>query len=248
LARALEEFATYIDNNAGGIVNHGERQRCGERISTGFGESTINQLVAKQFVKKQQMRWTPRGPHLLPQIRVQALNGDLHGVFERWYPGLGRNRKEVSSSTGSCVFGVQHSPLAAEFVAYAQANRARAIHRDGFDVVIVIGEQLSARIAQIFAVRLHAPAVFPDAKRSLIGREGSKVIHRGVALRVEDRRDGGTRERVRLMHRSDLEKRSQAVEGDLVSGADGALKGRRAGEWTAERSAKICDLRAIRIL
>jgi hypothetical protein len=36
LARALEEFATYIDNNAGGIVNYGERHRCGERISTGF--------------------------------------------------------------------------------------------------------------------------------------------------------------------------------------------------------------------
>jgi hypothetical protein len=89
LARAFEEFATYVDNNAGGIVNYGERHRCGERISTGFVESTINQLVAKRFVKKQQMRWTPRGAHLLLQIRVQALNGDLHGVFERWYPGLG---------------------------------------------------------------------------------------------------------------------------------------------------------------
>jgi hypothetical protein len=89
-ARALEEFATYIENNASGIVNYGERYRCGERISTGFVESTINQLVAKRFVKKQQMRWTPSGAHLLLQIRVQALNGDLHGVFERWYPGLGR--------------------------------------------------------------------------------------------------------------------------------------------------------------
>jgi hypothetical protein len=54
----------YIDNNASGIVNYGERHRFGERISTGFVESTINQLVAKRFVKKQQMRWTPRGAHL----------------------------------------------------------------------------------------------------------------------------------------------------------------------------------------
>jgi hypothetical protein len=52
LARALEEFSTYINNNASGIVNYGERHRCGERISTGFVESTINQLVAKRFVKK----------------------------------------------------------------------------------------------------------------------------------------------------------------------------------------------------
>jgi hypothetical protein len=36
LARALEEFGTYIDNNAFGIVNYGGRHRCGERISTGF--------------------------------------------------------------------------------------------------------------------------------------------------------------------------------------------------------------------
>jgi hypothetical protein len=48
--------AVHIDNNASGIVNYGERQRCGERISTGFVESTINQLIAKWFVKKQQMR------------------------------------------------------------------------------------------------------------------------------------------------------------------------------------------------
>jgi hypothetical protein len=93
LARALEEFATYIDNNASGIVNYGERHRCGERISTGFVESTINQLVAKRFVKKQQMRWTPRGAHLLLQIRVQALNDDLHATFKHWYPDL-RHRQE----------------------------------------------------------------------------------------------------------------------------------------------------------
>jgi hypothetical protein len=32
LSRALEGFATYIDNNFGAIVNYGERRRCGERI------------------------------------------------------------------------------------------------------------------------------------------------------------------------------------------------------------------------
>jgi len=83
LLRTLEEFGTYIDNNASGIVNYGERYRCGERISTGFVESTVNQVIAKRFVKKQQMRWTPRGAHLLLQIRVQAINDDLHTAFQR---------------------------------------------------------------------------------------------------------------------------------------------------------------------
>ncbi|MEO7206595.1 MAG: hypothetical protein ABI356_09565 [Steroidobacteraceae bacterium] len=41
LSRALEEFGAYIQNNASGIVNYGERYRCGERISTGLVESTI---------------------------------------------------------------------------------------------------------------------------------------------------------------------------------------------------------------
>jgi hypothetical protein len=87
LARGLDEFGTYVDNNSGSIVNYGERYRCGERISTGFVESTVNQLLAKRFVKKQQMRWTPRGAHLLLQVRAKVLNGDLEAAFERWHPG-----------------------------------------------------------------------------------------------------------------------------------------------------------------
>jgi hypothetical protein len=42
LSRALEEFGTYIDNNAGAIVNYGERHRCGERISTGFVDQSAH--------------------------------------------------------------------------------------------------------------------------------------------------------------------------------------------------------------
>lgn len=88
LARAVEEFATYIDNNASGILNNGECHRCGERISTGFVESTINQLIAKRFVKKQQMRWTPRGAYSLLKVRTRVLNQQLRGAFERWHSRL----------------------------------------------------------------------------------------------------------------------------------------------------------------
>jgi len=37
--------------------------------------------------KKQQMRWSPRGAHLLLQVRTRVLNNDLAGGFARWYPG-----------------------------------------------------------------------------------------------------------------------------------------------------------------
>lgn len=52
-------------------------------------ESAVNQMISKRFVKKQQMRWTPRGAHLLLQVRTQVLNDELRSSVERWYPGFG---------------------------------------------------------------------------------------------------------------------------------------------------------------
>ena len=76
MLRYVRELDTYIDNNARFIVNYGERYRNGERISTGFVESTINQVVSKRMVKKQQMQWTPKGAHLRPRSR-NGKNRDL---------------------------------------------------------------------------------------------------------------------------------------------------------------------------
>jgi hypothetical protein len=58
LATGLAEFEIYIRNNQEFIPNFGERYRQGETISTAFVESTINQVVSRRFVKKQQMQWT----------------------------------------------------------------------------------------------------------------------------------------------------------------------------------------------
>ena len=49
-------------------------------------ESTVNALIAKRMVKSQQMRWTPRGAHLLLQIRSRVLNGDLNHALLRHTP------------------------------------------------------------------------------------------------------------------------------------------------------------------
>ena len=51
----MTEFETYIRNNREFIPNFGERRRQGETSSTAFVESTINQVVSRRFVKKQQM-------------------------------------------------------------------------------------------------------------------------------------------------------------------------------------------------
>jgi len=97
LLKAVQEFHTYITNNAGFIPNYGERYRHGERISTGLVESTVNQVISRRFYKKQQMQWTKRGAHLLLQTRVKTLHQALGAVFQRWYPDLQREEAPLAA-------------------------------------------------------------------------------------------------------------------------------------------------------
>lgn len=82
------EMWTYIDNNRHIIPNYGEKYRYGETITTAFVESTVNEVIAKRMVKKQQMQWTHEGAHYMIQTRTAVLNGELASYFEQWYPGF----------------------------------------------------------------------------------------------------------------------------------------------------------------
>ncbi len=84
----MREFNGYIIANENYIVNYGDRYRNGETISTAFVESTVNEVISKLFVKKQQMRWTKVGAHNLLQVRTQMLNDDFYQLFCKWYPGM----------------------------------------------------------------------------------------------------------------------------------------------------------------
>src|SRR5512135_2162809 len=64
LLKAVSEFHHSIEVNQAFIPNYGDRYRHGEAISSAFVESTVNQVISKRMVKKQQMRWTQRGAHL----------------------------------------------------------------------------------------------------------------------------------------------------------------------------------------
>ena len=88
LLKAVREFRGYIEANQNFIPNYGDRYRHGETISTAFVESAINQVLSKRFVKKQQMRWTDRGAHLLLQVGTRVLNEDWRSTLSRWYPGM----------------------------------------------------------------------------------------------------------------------------------------------------------------
>jgi hypothetical protein len=88
LLKAVHEFRHYIEANQSSIPNYGDRYRHGEAIASSFAESTVNQVVSKRMVKKQQMRWTERGAHRLLQVRTRVLNEGLRATFQGWYPGM----------------------------------------------------------------------------------------------------------------------------------------------------------------
>jgi hypothetical protein len=64
LLKAVEEFHTYINDKAGFIPNYGERYHHGERISTGFVKSTVNQVTELHKTEP-----TPRIPHQMDRLR-----------------------------------------------------------------------------------------------------------------------------------------------------------------------------------
>ena len=88
LRKSVDEFHTYVRCNASTIANYAERHRYGERVSTAFAESTVNTVVGKRFTKRQQMRWSKPGAHLMLQTRTRVLDDTLRAKFQSWYPGL----------------------------------------------------------------------------------------------------------------------------------------------------------------
>ncbi|ANB77710.1 hypothetical protein AYM40_35590 (plasmid) [Paraburkholderia phytofirmans OLGA172] len=104
LEKAAREFRTYIGANQAFIPNYGDRYRHDETISTAFVESTVNYVVSKRFVKKQQMRWTQRGAHLLLQ---NPCAGPERRSAENLRPLVSRN--ETGRTCGAKGGGIEVS-------------------------------------------------------------------------------------------------------------------------------------------
>jgi hypothetical protein len=103
---SAEEFHPYIEHNGGFIPDDGEHYCAGERISTGFVESIVNQVISKRFCRKQRMAWTPCGAHLLLQIRMLALNGGWEATFREWCPGFRTSPQPMTARPP----GIKRSP------------------------------------------------------------------------------------------------------------------------------------------
>jgi hypothetical protein len=73
----VRDLFAYLQSNEGALVAYGKRHRAGKLISTALAESAVNQVINARMCKRQQMRWSPRGAHLLAQVRCAVINGDL---------------------------------------------------------------------------------------------------------------------------------------------------------------------------
>ena len=88
LTHTLLETIRYLELNADSMPDYGKRYRAGQRISTGFVESAVNEIVAKRMVKKQQMRWNRYTVQRFLDVRIHVLNGSLEDAFRHWHKGF----------------------------------------------------------------------------------------------------------------------------------------------------------------
>ena len=87
VARLLGGLETYVSGQSGIIIDYATARRCEEPISTAITESTVQWLLHRRMNAQQQMRWSPRGAHLMLKVRTSVVNGIFdrdYAVAERW--------------------------------------------------------------------------------------------------------------------------------------------------------------------
>ena len=82
--RALE---TYVSGQSELIIDYATARGTDEPISTATTESTVQWLLHRRMGANQQMRWSPRGAHLMLKVRTSVVNGTFNKnsvTAERW--------------------------------------------------------------------------------------------------------------------------------------------------------------------
>jgi hypothetical protein len=88
LGKALLDTIRYLERNGDSLPNYGQRHHEKRRISTGFAESAVNEIVSKRMIKKQQMRWNRYTVQQFLEVRIHVLNDTLENAFRHWHKGF----------------------------------------------------------------------------------------------------------------------------------------------------------------
>jgi hypothetical protein len=82
----LIDLRDYLISNQRNLTNYGKARRDGLRMSSAPAESGMNHLVNQRMGKRQPMRWSADGAHLLLQVRCASLDHRLERLFREWFP------------------------------------------------------------------------------------------------------------------------------------------------------------------
>ena len=83
----LRGLETYVSGQSELIIDYATARGTDEPISTATTESTVQWLLHRRMGANQQMRWSPRGAHLMLKVRTSVVNGTFnmdHATAERW--------------------------------------------------------------------------------------------------------------------------------------------------------------------
>ena len=83
----LRSLETYVSGQYDMIIDYATARGSDEPISTATTESTVQWLLHRRMGANQQMRWSPRGAHLMLKVRTSVVNGTFNqdlGNAERW--------------------------------------------------------------------------------------------------------------------------------------------------------------------
>jgi hypothetical protein len=87
VVKLLRGLETYVAGQAELIIDHAAARHDAEPISTAPTESTVRWPLHRRMAANQQMRWSPRGAHMMLKVRTALANGTLerdYAVAERW--------------------------------------------------------------------------------------------------------------------------------------------------------------------
>lgn len=87
LMSVLSDLETYVSGHADSIINYAAARPSAKPISTATTESMVQRLIHRRMTAKQQMRWSPRGAHLVLKVRTAVMNATFrcdHIKAELW--------------------------------------------------------------------------------------------------------------------------------------------------------------------
>jgi hypothetical protein len=90
----LVDLHDYLRSNWSGLRNYAAERRKGLKISSAAAESLMSHLVNQRMGKRQPMRWSSEGAHLLLQVRCAVLDKRLDSLFREWFPNF---RKQLAT-------------------------------------------------------------------------------------------------------------------------------------------------------